>query len=255
MMTRTTLLDAGHAAVASSTTGTRVAVSTVIFTLRRDADGSSDRRDPARPPHARPARGPVGASRRLARRRREPRRRGRPHARRDDGLAPSFLEQLYAFGAVDRSPSRVVSIVYWALLRDDESRSASPDHDAGERRRGSTRPPSPASPSTTTRSSTTPCGGCATRSATAASRTACSPTSSPSPNCARCTRRSSAGASTRRTSAGRSRTPATSSPPTASARAATARRGSTATTRTSSSPIAARSSATEPRRVSTPCPP
>ena len=36
------------------------------------------------------------------------------------GLAPSFLEQLYAFGAVDRSPTRVVSIVYWALLRPDE---------------------------------------------------------------------------------------------------------------------------------------
>ena len=35
------------------------------------------------------------------------------------GLAPSFLEQLYAFGAVDRSPTRVVSIVYWALVRED----------------------------------------------------------------------------------------------------------------------------------------
>ncbi|KQP71951.1 ADP-ribose pyrophosphatase [Microbacterium sp. Leaf288] len=36
------------------------------------------------------------------------------------GLAPSYLEQLYAFGAVGRSPTRVVSIVYWALLRADE---------------------------------------------------------------------------------------------------------------------------------------
>lgn len=36
------------------------------------------------------------------------------------GLSPSYLEQLYAFGAVDRSPTRVVSIVYWALLRADE---------------------------------------------------------------------------------------------------------------------------------------
>jgi 8-oxo-dGTP diphosphatase len=36
------------------------------------------------------------------------------------GLTPSYLEQLYAFGAVDRSPTRVVSIVYWALLRSDE---------------------------------------------------------------------------------------------------------------------------------------
>jgi len=37
-------------------------------------------------------------------------------------LAPSYLEQLYAFGDVERSPSRVVSIVYWALVREDESR-------------------------------------------------------------------------------------------------------------------------------------
>lgn len=36
------------------------------------------------------------------------------------GLAPSYLEQLYAFGDVGRSPSRVVSIVYWALLREDD---------------------------------------------------------------------------------------------------------------------------------------
>ena len=35
-------------------------------------------------------------------------------------LAPAYLEQLYAFGDVDRSPTRVVSIVYWALLRQDE---------------------------------------------------------------------------------------------------------------------------------------
>ena len=35
------------------------------------------------------------------------------------GLAPSWLEQLYTFGDLDRSPSRVVSIVYWALLRSD----------------------------------------------------------------------------------------------------------------------------------------
>lgn len=35
------------------------------------------------------------------------------------GLHPAYLEQLYAFGAVNRSPSRVVSVVYWALLRAD----------------------------------------------------------------------------------------------------------------------------------------
>lgn len=37
------------------------------------------------------------------------------------GLAPRYLEQLYAFGAVERSPDeRVVSIVYWALVRAEE---------------------------------------------------------------------------------------------------------------------------------------
>nr|WP_272653609.1 NUDIX domain-containing protein [Microbacterium sp. EF45047] len=34
-------------------------------------------------------------------------------------LTPSYLEQLYTFGDVDRSPSRVISVVYWALLRSD----------------------------------------------------------------------------------------------------------------------------------------
>lgn len=41
--------------------------------------------------------------------------------RRTAGLEPRYLEQLYAFGNVDRSPGdRVVSIVYWALVRQDE---------------------------------------------------------------------------------------------------------------------------------------
>jgi len=35
------------------------------------------------------------------------------------GLAPNWLEQLYSFGDTDRSPTRVVSVVYWALLRSD----------------------------------------------------------------------------------------------------------------------------------------
>lgn len=44
---------------------------------------------------------------------------------RTTGLAPQYLEQLYSFGAVDRSPAaeaegRVVSVVYWALVRPDE---------------------------------------------------------------------------------------------------------------------------------------
>ena len=40
-------------------------------------------------------------------------------------LAPTYLEQLYAFGDVDRSPGRrAVSIVYWALVRQDEAERA-----------------------------------------------------------------------------------------------------------------------------------
>lgn len=100
---------------------TRVAVSTVIFTLRR-VPGSDTAavmlplvrrtRDPHEGQWALPggwldvAEGlDAAASRTLA---------------ETTGLAPSYLEQLYAFGAVDRSPTRVVSIVYWALIRPDE---------------------------------------------------------------------------------------------------------------------------------------
>lgn len=37
-------------------------------------------------------------------------------------LQPTYLEQLYCFGDVDRSPGeRVVSVVYWALVRSDEA--------------------------------------------------------------------------------------------------------------------------------------
>lgn len=54
----------------------------------------------------------------------------RARLRHTIGLDPNYLEQLYAFGGVDRSrdgsspdapcPERVVSIVYWALVRADE---------------------------------------------------------------------------------------------------------------------------------------
>jgi len=41
------------------------------------------------------------------------------------GLTPRYLEQLYAFGDVDRSPgARVVSIVYWALVGAEEAADA-----------------------------------------------------------------------------------------------------------------------------------
>ncbi|WES65007.1 NUDIX domain-containing protein [Microbacter sp. GSS18] len=100
---------------------TRVAVSTVIFTIRRDP--RTERMELALPlvrrtrdPHEGLWALPGGwldvresleaaASRTLA---------------ETTGLEPSYLEQLYAFGAVDRSPTRTVSIVYWALIRADE---------------------------------------------------------------------------------------------------------------------------------------
>lgn len=44
------------------------------------------------------------------------------------GLAPKYLEQLYTFGDVARSPlDRVVSVVYWALVQSDEAEQASVD--------------------------------------------------------------------------------------------------------------------------------
>jgi ADP-ribose pyrophosphatase YjhB (NUDIX family) len=99
----------------------RIAVSTVIFSLRRDRPDDRARvvlplvrrtRDPFADLWALPGGWldpaeelEAAASRTLA---------------ETTGLAPSYLEQLYAFGAVDRSPTRVVSIVYWALLRADD---------------------------------------------------------------------------------------------------------------------------------------
>ena len=44
---------------------------------------------------------------------------------RTTGLESGYLEQLYSFGEIDRSPAdRVVSIVYWALVRPDEAARA-----------------------------------------------------------------------------------------------------------------------------------
>ena len=44
---------------------------------------------------------------------------------RTTGLTTNYLEQLYSFGEIDRSPAdRVVSIVYWALVRPDEAARA-----------------------------------------------------------------------------------------------------------------------------------
>ena len=111
------------------TPGIRVAVSTVIFSLRRTP---GDERAAVVLPLVKRTRDPyegrwalpggwldvaenldAAAARTLA---------------ETTGLAPSYLEQLYAFGAVERSPSRVVSIVYWALVRPDEAERAEAQH-------------------------------------------------------------------------------------------------------------------------------
>ncbi|MBA8815874.1 ADP-ribose pyrophosphatase YjhB (NUDIX family) [Microbacterium halimionae] len=121
-MTRT----ASVASAAVGTDVTRVAVSTVIFSLRREPGEVRPTlvlplvkrtRDPHESAWALPGGWldiaenlESAASRTLA---------------ETTGLSPSYLEQLYAFGAVDRSPTRVVSIVYWALVREDISRTES----------------------------------------------------------------------------------------------------------------------------------
>lgn len=113
--------------------GIDVAVSTVILTLRRSAHGDPvlalplvrRTREPYDGQWALPggwlttAESPVdAAARTLA---------------ETTGLTPTYLEQLYAFGAVDRSPTRVVSIVYWALLRQDDVDAQSAAHRASGR--------------------------------------------------------------------------------------------------------------------------
>jgi 8-oxo-dGTP diphosphatase len=105
-----------------------LAVSTVIFALRAtDSSETSPAtlwlplvrriREPFEGKWALPG-GPIGASESL----------GDAAARNlleTTSLTSRYLEQLYAFGTLDRSPSqRVVSIVYWALVRPDEAERA-----------------------------------------------------------------------------------------------------------------------------------
>lgn len=107
-----------------------LAVSTVIFALRTDEGVGADSEDPTiwlplvrriREPFdgrwALPG-GPLAAHESL----------GEAAARSlsdTTGLTPRYLEQLYAFGDVDRSPDeRVVSIVYWALVDSAEAKRA-----------------------------------------------------------------------------------------------------------------------------------
>lgn len=111
-----------------------LAISTVIFALRPDDSGKMRLMLPLvkriREPHlgqwALPG-GPlegfedleVAASRNLL---------------ETTGLKPRYLEQLYAFGAANRSPDagptaeRVVSIVYWALVASTEADRAQTSH-------------------------------------------------------------------------------------------------------------------------------
>jgi 8-oxo-dGTP diphosphatase len=100
-----------------------LAVSTVIFALRSDAEsvGASLRiplvrriRDPFDGRWALPG-GPIESTEPLEAAA------GR-NLLETTGLRSTYLEQLYCFGDVDRSPGeRVVSVVYWALVRSDEA--------------------------------------------------------------------------------------------------------------------------------------
>ncbi|MFT4211782.1 MAG: NUDIX domain-containing protein [Microbacterium sp.] len=129
-MTRTDLAPA-PARDADPADVTRVAVSTVIFSLRRDHGDHGPRlvlplvrrtRDPYEGLWALPggwlaiAEGLEDAASRTL--------------EETTALTPSYLEQLYAFGDVDRSPTRVVSIVYWALLREGEVDAQVAAHEA-----------------------------------------------------------------------------------------------------------------------------
>ncbi len=105
-----------------------LAVSTVIFSLRPHPDTGELTlwlplvrriREPFKQRWALPG-GPLQDSQDLGEA-------ARTAMRRTTGLQPRHLEQLYAFGDVDRSPhapERVVSIVYWALVRQDEDAHA-----------------------------------------------------------------------------------------------------------------------------------
>jgi 8-oxo-dGTP diphosphatase len=109
-----------------------LAVSTVIFALRSSGRFGADERERAlwlplvrriREPYdgqwALPG-GPLGDGEGLAEA-------ATATLAQTTGLAPRYLEQLYAFGDPQRSgeaQERVVSVVYWALVGDDEARAA-----------------------------------------------------------------------------------------------------------------------------------
>ncbi|MEE1620799.1 NrtR DNA-binding winged helix domain-containing protein [Zafaria sp. Z1313] len=114
-----------------------LAVSTVIFALR-DADVSDAGRKELWLPLVRRTRepfkgrwalpgGPLGGTQALQDA-------AAANLRSTTGLVPRYLEQLYAFGGLDRSPSRrVVSIVYWALVRESDAGAHPARPEAGTR--------------------------------------------------------------------------------------------------------------------------
>ena len=108
-----------------------LAVSTVIFALRPHESGTSDNAELAIP-LVRRTREPYAARWSLPGGAAEPAEALADTAARKlvetTGLRPAYLEQLYAFGDPDRSPTgRVVSIVYWALVRPDLAATAIDD--------------------------------------------------------------------------------------------------------------------------------
>ena len=103
-----------------------LAVSTVIFVLKADTEGEAASlwlplvrriREPFGGRWALPG-GPIDPTEGLEHAA------GR-HLLDTTALSPTYLEQLYAFGEIERSSGdRVVSIVYWALVRSEEAKLA-----------------------------------------------------------------------------------------------------------------------------------
>ena len=104
-------------------TDPQLAVSTVIFGLRQHDDVLQVHlplvrrvREPYLGRWALPG-GPLRTTESL-------REAARRNLRDTTGLDAKHLEQLYTFGAVERSPAdRVVSIVYWALVREEQAQT------------------------------------------------------------------------------------------------------------------------------------
>ena len=112
--------------VAGMTNEVTLAVSTVIFALRADSEGANGGAASLRIPLVRRIRepfdglwalpgGPIEGAEGLEQSA------GR-NLLETTGLRSTYLEQLYCFGDPDRSPGeRVVSVVYWALVRSAEA--------------------------------------------------------------------------------------------------------------------------------------